>query len=120
DLLGELARGRWRIRQSRDQPDRHRFGSPPCAGGAADALGVNDIDALGAHQALEQAVVAAPRQWIDAVGLEWDPLAAIGLEIVDQRPLTTSDQRAGAGLWEHMEIGRASCRERGERGGAEG
>ena len=102
DLLVKRARW-WRcIRQGRDQPDRDRLGRLPCGRRAAEALGMNDVDALGPDQVLEQAEVAAPGERIDRVGRERNPFAATGLEISHERPLATSDKRAGAGLQQNL------------------
>ena len=102
DLLGKLPGGRRHIGQGGDQPDRHRLRPRATRCRAADALRVDDVDALGPDEVLEQAVVAAERERIDGVGCKRNPFAAMGLEIGNERPFAAGHESAGAGLQQHL------------------
>ncbi len=81
-----------------DEPDRDLRGRHVRAQGAAGAVRVHDVDPLAVDQVLEQAGAAADAQRIDGVVDQRNPVAARGLQLLDQRAVLARDQRAGAPL----------------------
>ena len=96
--IGAQARHRRHVGKRGDEPDRDLRRRHVGAPGAADALGMHDIDPLGRDEVLERARALAQLERVDGVVHQRHPFAAERLELGDQRAIVGRDQRAGAGL----------------------
>ena len=76
--------------------DRHAIDGGVRTPGAGRRLRMHDIDALVGDQACQAARVLENPQRIDRMMGHWQPLAAEGAELSDQRAFITRNDRAGA------------------------